>query len=72
MYIKDSTEFVAFVTSLKLSDEVLVSFDVVSLFTSIPVDLALTVARCYLLNDDNLESRTMLSVDELMSLLHYA
>ena len=46
----------------------MVSFDVVSLFTRIPVKLALHVAQEHLDSDDTLSDRTKLSVKEIMSL----
>ena len=68
-HVKDSNEFVAFIGSQVLDDEMMVSFDVVSLFTNVPIDLAIKVAKSYLLEDDTLEDHTLLSVDEIISLL---
>ena len=51
------------------SDELLVSFDVVSLFTNVPTDLAIDVARRRLSVDDTLDDRTCLGVDDIISLL---
>ena len=45
------------------------SFDVVSLFTKVPVDLALQIAHARLLGDDTLDTRSGLSVAPIMSLL---
>jgi len=52
-------------------DEILVSFDVVALFTNVPVKLAVEVARCRLQTNDSLSSRTSLSPDELSKLLEF-
>ena len=49
----------------------LVSFDVVSLFTKIPVNLAAKVARERLTADQSLVDRTALSPDEVVSLLEF-
>ena len=44
-HVKNSGEFVEFIKSQTLtSDETMVSFDVVSLFTCVPTDLAVRVA----------------------------
>ena len=64
--------FVSFITSKAIRpDERLVSFDVVSLFTKVPVQLALDVANRRLSSDDMLPSRSNLSVQELLCLLEF-
>ena len=50
--------------------KILVSFDVVSLFTRIPISLALKVARERLEEDDGLSDHTPLSVDNIISSLN--
>ena len=52
-------------------DEVMVSFDVVSLFTAIPVDKACDYIRKKLDEDTTLHSRTKLNTDEIISLLEF-
>ncbi len=47
----------------------MVSFDVSALFTSVPVDQSLQMARDLLLQDDTLSSRTSLSVGHVIKLL---
>ena len=50
-------------------DEVLVSFDVVSLFTNIPIGEALQVIQERLWVDESLGDRTALSADRVVELL---
>ena len=50
-------------------DEVMVSFDVVAVFTSIPVELALQVTRELLQQDVTLSQRTNISITNVMKLL---
>ena len=47
------------------------SFDVVSLFTRVPVHLAVSVARERLLSDDTFSDRTHLSIDNIILLLKF-
>ena len=49
----------------------LVSFDVVSLFTKIPVDLAIKVATIRLRYDDSLWQRTSLPLEDITDLLSF-
>ena len=51
--------------------ETLVSFDVVSLFTCIPTDLAVKVARQRLEDDPSLVDWMKLRVDDIVTLLSY-
>ena len=52
-------------------DETMVSFDVVSLFTAIPVDKACTYIRTKLINDNTLSDRTQLDIDDILRLLEF-
>ena len=71
-HVLNSAEFSSFIVSKTLSpDEILVSFDVVSLFTNVPVNLAIDVARRRLQADDSLPSRTNLNVLEMTQLLEF-
>ena len=70
--IRNSSDFAEFITSQTLSpDETLVSFDVVSLFTNVPVDLASQVASDRLRLDDSLGNHTLLSPDQICTLLKF-
>ncbi|XP_064465322.1 uncharacterized protein LOC135376776, partial [Ornithodoros turicata] len=60
-----SKEFVELVrTQAPSNNDVMVSFDVVSLFTNVPKDLAVQVAEDRLRKDSTLPSRTSLTVEE--------
>ena len=63
------SNYVSIHTSQKLNGEVLISFDVVSLFTNIPTDLAIQIAHRHLEADDTLEDRTNLDVNNIILLL---
>ena len=66
---KNSLEFADFISGKTLDAECeLVSFDVVSFFTKIPVELAIEVVIKRLTEDVSLERRTSLPVDFLIDL----
>ena len=70
--VKNSCRFAEFVRGKTLkADQVLVSFDVVSLFTNIPVDLAIKVATKRLRQDATLLQRTSLPVEDIIDLLSF-
>ena len=70
--VKNSVEFCEQMKNIPLKeDEELVCFDVVSLFTSIPVELAIQVAKDLLSNDDTLQDRTTIPVDDIVDLLDF-
>lgn len=70
--VLNSSQFAKEVANMEISDdEVMVSFDVVSLFTAIPVNKACEYIRSKLNNDNTLRSRTILSTDDIISLLDF-
>ena len=71
-HLRNSREWTDIAHQLTLdADEELVSFDVVSLFTSIPTDIAVSAALRRLQQDINLSGRTNLLPNEITSLLTF-
>jgi len=69
-YIKNSYEFRTFLETITLlPNERLVSFDVVSLFTNIPTNLALDIVEQ---KWDHIDEFTGLTKEKFMDLLHFA
>ena len=66
--VRNSKDFADFIVTQEMKGESLVSFDVISLFTNIPTDLAVDAAF-RLSMDDTLSERTDLSVQSITSLL---
>ena len=64
---KDFAEFISKQTLMK--DEMMLSFDVVSLFTCVPTGLAVQVAPSRLENDPTFLERADLQVDDIIELL---
>jgi hypothetical protein len=62
--VRNSKAFVDFVMTQTVEpDEQIVSFDVISLFTSIPEDLALKIVKEELENTDILKEYTKLTIE---------
>ena len=67
--IKNSQEFVDKIKDMKIEDnEVMVSYDVVALYPSIPQDEAIQVVYEKLINDENLIEKTKMTPDEIIEL----
>ena len=63
-HIKNSDQFATLIQDLTLQpDDIMVSFDVVSLFTNVPTSDATTIAKDRLLADPSLKDRTDLTPD---------
>ena len=70
--VKNSASFVEKIRSMSVDpDEILVSFDVVSLFTCIPTHLAIEVVKERLDFDQSLQERTNLSIQNIIALLQF-
>ena len=68
--INNTNAFLTNIKDLKLeSDEILISFDVVSLFTSIPLDTAKRITNDLLTNDESWQTRTKLDKHDILELL---
>ena len=68
--VKNSSEFLHELKQYSIGhDEVIVSFGVKSLFTSIPVDLALAIAEERLQQDQKLTERAKMSVTAITTAL---
>ena len=70
-HIKNSSDFTNFVKTQHLGEEILVSFDVVSLFTKVPIELAIHVTKERLQEDHTLEDKTALSINDIIQLLEF-
>ncbi|XP_064481243.1 uncharacterized protein LOC135394433 isoform X2 [Ornithodoros turicata] len=72
MTVRNSREFVQLVRDQVIDEEdIMVSFDVVSLFTNVPVATVVEVAETRLHNDSSLPSRTSLTVEDIIILLRF-
>ena len=70
--VKNTLDFCDQIKQVKLEEGgELVSFDVVSLFTSIPVELAIHVATDVLSKDDTLQDRTAIPAEDIVDLLDF-
>ncbi|XP_028415011.1 uncharacterized protein LOC114538091 [Dendronephthya gigantea] len=69
--VNNTNAFLNNIKDLKLEpDEIMISFDVVSLFTSIPLDTAKRITSELLNNNDTWKSRTNLDKNDILDLLN--
>ena len=69
-HIQNNQDFLQDLKSIQLaSDEVMMSFDVKALFTSVPIEPTLKIIEKLLKEDHSLQSRTTLSIQHIMDLL---
>ena len=70
--VNNSTEFTTELHDINIDDdEIMVSFDVVLLFTAIPVDRACEHIRNKLEKDTTLQHRTKLPINDIIDLLRF-
>ena len=70
--VENSREFVLQIPGTEIAgDEIMVSFDVISLLTAIPVQKACDYIKDKLEQDSTLSQRTHLEVDDIVSLLNF-
>ena len=71
-HIQSTRDFVSKVREVTLlPGECLCSYDVTALFTSVPIDPALNIIKNLLKQDDTLNNRTVLSVQNITELLGF-
>lgn len=69
---KNSREFVEETADWRINeDEVMVSYDVTALYTSLPINTILKITRLKLEEDKKLKDRTPLEVDDIIELLAF-
>ena len=68
-YVKNSAHFANMIKDLKVNDdEILVSYDVVALYPSVPQDEAIELVHQKMTNDPNLSKKTTLSAESITKL----
>ena len=71
-HCKNSKQLAKQLTTIRVeSDEILISHDVVSLFTKTPVDVTINIVHNRLLTDKTLRKRTNLTVQDIVQLLSF-
>ena len=71
-HLKNMQQFVEQIKKVKLKPgEVMASYNVKALFTSVPMDLSITIFQCKLQQDPLLSQRTCMSISQIVSLLEF-
>jgi hypothetical protein len=70
--VKNAEQFAEFISDQEVAnDELVVSFDVVSLFTSIPIDMAIDIIQRKLEGSDGWRNHTQLTKGQVLDLLSF-
>ena len=68
---KNSTTFSNYIRNVSIEDdEIMVSFDVTSLYTNIPIIDTLNIIKDYVNNDDQFTRKTAIPQDKFLDLVH--
>ena len=71
-YLKNTQHFVQQIQLVKLEHgEVITSYDVKALFTSVPVDHSINIVKHRLTQDPTLPQRTQMSIPQIVTLLEF-
>ena len=71
-HLKNTQHFVQHIQKVKLEPgEVMTSYDVKALFTSVPVDPSIKIVKQKLLQDHKLPQRTNMPIQHIMTLLEF-
>ena len=71
-HLKNTKDFIDQIKDVRLlPDETIISYDIKALFMSVPIKPVIDIIKTKLENDNNLKSRTSMSIDHIISLLEY-
>ena len=71
-HVKNTQDFIDQIKGIHLGkDQCMMSYDVKALFTSVPITKAITIIKQLLEEDQELQQRTSLSMENILSLLEF-
>ena len=71
-HLKNTKDFIEQIKDVKLlQDETIISYDIKTLFTSVPLQPVINIIKNKLENDKDLKLRTSMSIEHITSLLEY-
>ena len=71
-HVKNTQDFIDQIKGIHLGkDQIMMSYDVKALFTSVPITKAITIIKQLLEQDQELQQRTSLSIENILSLLEF-
>ena len=71
-HVQNTRDFIEQIKDVRLKDgETIISYDVISLFTSVPIQSALDIIQQRLTIDQDLHKRTSMTIKQIISLLEF-